>query len=364
MGPMSRVHHVLRQDLTPMRKSQKNIILLAGLSAGLLFSTSAFSFGGIISPGVAGIPIDVAANSPSCGQCHTPSAAANPKVTTTADKYVVNKGELVTLTTTASGGGVSGTTGGFAVELGGIGAASNGGSLVPGPGQALTAGGKSLSHMTNSSRSWTFSYRAGNALGLVEIFTVAMTSNGTGQSGDEYAFHGFNPDAPLGTPVRILVVADGVANTGPGCTDGYGNQSSLGTEVPPTLGNMFFGVGIYGASPTPLALTGPNAVLFAGVPPNSPGFTMTDLTSCNAAGYFSYIENPVPIVATFTTGSPSNPEFGDAIAFFPLPIPNDTALAGMQVDLQCVNLDPFVQSSGLRTAPIAVTNGLRLTISN
>ncbi len=207
-------------------------------------------------------------------------------------------------------------------------------------------------------------YQAGNAMGMAEIFAVAMTSNGSGVSGDEFALSGYNPDATLGTSVKILVVADGLENTGPGCTDGYGNQSSLGGDVSPRVGDLFFGLGIYGASPIPLVPTGPNVVLFAGLPPNSPGFTMTDLASSSLPGCFSYIENPMAIIGTFTVGISTNPEFGDAIAFFPLPIPNDMALSGVQLEMQCANLDPFIQSSGLRAAPIAVTNGLRVTISN
>jgi hypothetical protein len=83
--------------------------------------------------------------------------------------------------TIAVTGGVAGTKGGFDL-------AASSGTLVPGTGSRLL--NSELVHSDNSRRSWTFNWTAPAAAGIVNLYAVGLTSNGSGSSGDAWNFSG------------------------------------------------------------------------------------------------------------------------------------------------------------------------------
>ncbi|MBL8731684.1 MAG: hypothetical protein JNN13_04885 [Planctomycetes bacterium] len=299
-----------------------------------------------IASGSGGAPANSSRALASCSACHSGSAPTptrtNPPITNlTVGARVLNAGQQTTMTTAVTAG-LSGTTGGFLCE-------TTGGTFGAGTGSHINGTGGSITHSNKNQRSWSYTFTAPSTPGPIEVTSVAMTSNGSGSSGDQFSFSGYDPNATSGTPVRLYVLPAGVTNLGIGCADGYGNVPVLGAASSPTLGNAAFAFHLVGGSTNAVAL------LLLGI--NPPGFTGVDLgallgiTGCNG-----YVLNPLGIPTAVTSTGSAIQAAGSTS--FPFPIPSGSSYLGFAFDAQAGVLDASVAST--RAFPLTMTNGLHV----
>ena len=116
--------------------------------------------------------------------------------------------------TISATGGPAGTTGGVDLK-------ATGGTLVPGTGTYLLSG--ELTHSSNAQRSWTFSWQAPATEGTYSFYAVAMSSNGSGTTGDSWNWYG----GAVNTPFNITVTS----------LAGVGDEPSGGLWLAPALPN-------------------------------------------------------------------------------------------------------------------------------
>jgi len=302
---------------------------------------------GVVSGG-GGVPADASRVLASCSACHSGSAPtpsrANPPVTTlTVGARVLNAGQTTTVTTAVTGG-LSGTTGGFLCE-------ATDGTFAAGSGSHINGVGGSITHSNKNQRSWGYTFTAPSSPGPIELTSVAMTSNGSGSSGDQFSFTGYDPNATIGTPVRLYVLPAGVTNLGTGCADGYGNVPVLGAASAPTVGNAAFAFDIVGCAPGSIAL------LLLGV--NPAGFQGIDLGAIlGITGCTGYVLSPIAIPSALT--SAGNAVRGEGTSSFPFPIPNSSVYLGFTMDAQGAALDGSVATT--RAIPLTMTNGVHVVV--
>ncbi|MEZ5965005.1 MAG: choice-of-anchor V domain-containing protein [Planctomycetota bacterium] len=302
-------------------------VLLLSVPAVLALSTDAFSRGtGYYSS-------TVTRSTPSCGSCHS----SNPGgVSVFVDPIQRSLSASAATSIIVRVSGPSGTTGGMACDV-------TAGTLSPGTNTTITNGG--LTHSNNSARTWTFGYTAPSSPGPVDLYTVAMASNGSGSSGDSWAFFGSDPAATQSTPVRMFVNAPGVVAYGTSCVGSYGNVPVAGSRQTPSVGNASFSIEMWGAAPSS------PASLLLGVTAYNPGI---DLTFLGVSGCFLFVD-PVATFAGTTSGG-SAPR-GEGNVTFPVPLPNVRSMIGHSLHFQALVVD---SSSGRRT-PLTLTNGLTVT---
>lgn len=321
-----------------------------GVSVLITVTTLMSSSGGVQSGGA--YPFNCSSQLPSCDACHSGSAPSASGPTTTLvvanGRRALAQGEVIGVTTTVSGG-VTGSTGGFVCE------ATAGAFTGNGTTSHVISNPLGVTHLNNSTRTWTYTFTAPNTVGPVELTSVGLATDGSGTGGDRFSFNGFDKTATSATPVQLFVLPAGVTNVGSGCADGYGNISVLGANGTPTVGNAGFAFQLLGASP------GQFAVVWGGL--NPAGFVPFSLSSMGFTGCTSYLANIIPSWTATTSGSASSvtaAQRAEGAAAFPLPIPNTAALHGQSFDVQAGYLDPSVAS--LRPMPLSLTNGLHLAI--
>lgn len=301
-----------------------------------------------VESGSNGAPANCSRALPSCSACHSSSApfagrSNGPTTSLTASKRALNRSEAISVTTAVSGG-VAGSTGGFVCE-------ATAGSFTAGPLSHILTNSASITHSGIGARSWTYTYTAPTTPGPVELTSCGMSSNGSGSSGDRFAFNGFDNNATAATPLRLYVLPAGVTNRGSGCADAYGNQSVLGATSAPAVGNTAFACQLIGAAPASLA------VLWIGF--NPPGFPGLDLGAlAGLTGCHGYVASPAATL-TSLTGAGSAVR-GEGTATFALPMPNLATLHGMVVDVQAACVDNSV--AGSRSFPLSFSNGLTIAI--
>lgn len=322
-----------------------NPILLISTPAVLVLAGTMISFANGVQSGTNGIPANAARTQPSCSGCHGGSFGNGPQVSLTATKHALQPNESISVSTTATGG-VAGSTGGFVTE-------ATGGTFQAAGNTRVMSNPASITHRNSSSRSWTYAYTAPGTSGLVELFSVAMTSNGSGRSGDKYSFAGYDPNDTSATPVRLFVLPQGVVNVGAGCPDGYGNQSVMGATGVPSVGNDNFALELHGTTPGTLG--------FAMTGFNPPGFTPMDLGAlAGVTGCTGYVATPLANLSAFT--SAGSAQRAEGSVSFPVPIPNSQALRGIVLDVQGAYIDPTAQIILRRSFPVSFANGLQVTI--
>jgi len=310
--------------------------LVLALPAGALLITDASSFG----------TGQYAANSttrttPSCGSCHTASPG-NVTVSVRPTARSLAAGAQTSVTVTASG--PAGTTGGFACDV-------TAGTLSAGANTTLQNPPTAITHANNSVRSWTFGFNSPAAAGLIELFVVAMGSNGSGSSGDSWAFHGSSSTATTSTPVRLFTNAAGVTPIGESCVGSFGNFPVFGARQAPTLGNANFGLELHGAAPNSAA------ALLVG---DSQLTTPVDLSMFGITGCRAFINPcPSPCQPRVTQTSSGNAQRSEGSVTFPVPIPNNMRLRGQNVFFQSFFADASVTG---RTQRFTFSNALRVTV--
>lgn len=306
------------------------------------------SHAGGIASGSGGAPANASQALSSCAACHSGSGPtptrANPPITTlTVGARVLTAGQQTTVTTSVTGG-VTGSTGGFLCE-------ATDGTFSAGGGSHVNGAGGSITHSNKNQHSWGYNFTAPSTPGPIELTSVAMTSNSSGTSGDQFSFRGFDPNATFGTPVRLYVLPAGVSNLGSGCADGYGNFPVLGAASSPNLGNSAFAFDMVGGSTNSIAL------LLIGI--NPPGFNGIDLGAVlGISGCTGYVLNPVAI-PTSVTGS-GNAVRADGTCSFPFPIPSGSVYLGFAMDAQAAVLDASVAAT--RSMPMTMTNGVHVVV--
>lgn len=317
-------------------------------SSAALFTGVLSSYSGGVASGVNSVPANASRALPSCSACHSgaaPTASrANPPVTTlTVGARVLTAGQQIPVTTAVSAG-VAGTTGGFLCE-------ATAGVFTAGTGSQANGAGASITHSNKNQRSWSYTFTAPNSPGPIELTSVAMTANNSGTGGDQFSFNGHDPNATVGTPVRLYVLPTGVSNRGVGCADGYGNVPVLGAPSIPARGNAAFAFQVVGASTNTVAL------LLLGI--NPAGFTGIDLGALlGITGCTSYVQNPLAIPSTAT--SAGSAMRADGACSFPFPIPTGTVYLGFAMDAQAAVLDASVAAT--RAIPLTFTNGVHVVV--
>lgn len=323
-------------------------ILWAGASAALLAVASLSTRGGGVESGVNSVPANAASQTPSCTSCHSGSApfagrTNGPTTLLTVSRRALALGETVAVTTSVTGG-VAGTAGGFVSE-------ATAGSFTPGANTRIISSNRSITHSNGSARTWNYSYTAPTAAGPLLLTVCGMSSNGSGSSGDRFSFHGFDNNATTATPVRLFVLPAGVANKGAACADGFGNQSVLGANSAPAVGNTGFACELIGAAPNALAF------LLTGF--NPPGFTSLNLGALfGLTGCSGYVASPLSTIGGFT--SAGSAMMAEGTASFPLAIPNIATLSGVVINVQGAYFDNSIGAA--RALPISFSNGLTITI--
>ncbi|MBM4060093.1 MAG: hypothetical protein FJ265_03205 [Planctomycetes bacterium] len=256
---------------------------------------------------------------------------------------MLNAGQQTSVTTAVTGG-LATTTGGFIGE-------ATAGSFVAGTGNHVNISTRSITHDDRTRRSWTYTFVAPATPGVVELTSCGMASNGSGSSGDKFSFNGFDPNATVGTPVRVYVLPTGVTNFGAGCADGYGNIPVLGAPSAPTVGNGSFGFQLAGAAPGSLAF-----LLYGFNPPGFPGLNLGALFGIT--GCTGYVANPLSTATAFT--SAGNAMRAEGSCSFPFPLPNSPAYLGFAIDVQGACMDNSVAAT--RAVPVTFSNGLRMVV--
>lgn len=128
--------------------------------------------------------------------CHSNSPDANGAVTVQiSGPTAVTVGSTHTYTVSVSGG-PSGSTGGFDL-------CASGGVLVPVFGCQMNQG--ELTHIDNSSRSWTFQWTAPASPTSVDFTAVAQSTNGSGSGGDSWNWYGGSAGSPFTITVDATV---------------------------------------------------------------------------------------------------------------------------------------------------------------
>jgi hypothetical protein len=301
-----------------------------------------------VASGTNNVPANASRAMNSCSACHSSSGPTatrtNPPVTTlTVGTRVLNYGQQSTVNTTVTGG-LSTTYGGFLCEV-------TAGTFTAGTGNHTTGTGNSVTQNNRSLRTWNYTWTAPNTAGPVEMTSVGLACSGSGSSGDKLSFTGFDPNATVGTPVRLYVLPAGLTNFGVGCPDGYGNVPVLGAQSGPTVGNASFGFHIVGAAPSTLGF------LLMGF--NPAGFTGINLGAAfGLTGCTGYVANPLSTSTTFS--SAGNAMRGEGTCSFPFPIPNSSSFLGFSLDVQGAYIDNSVAAT--RAAPVTFTNGLRMVV--
>lgn len=317
-------------------------------SAVLAFGSMLSAYQAGVASGSNGTPANASRAMNSCAACHSSSGPTatrtNPPVTTlTVGSRVLNFGQQTTVNTTVTGG-LSTTYGGFLCEV-------TAGTFTAGTGNHTTGSGNSVTQNTRALRTWNYTWTAPSTAGLVEMTSVGLACSGSGSSGDKLSFTGFDPNATVGTPVRLYVLPAGLTNFGTGCPDGYGNVPVLGASSAPTVGNGSFGFQMVGTAPSTLGflLMGFNPAGFTGINLGA----AFGLTGCNG-----YVANPLATTSTFS--SAGNAVRAEGTCVFPFPIPNSTSYLGFTLDVQGAFIDNSV--SATRAAPITFSNGLRMVV--
>ncbi len=319
--------------------TRKHFVLF--LAPAVVLSGALFSRGSGTFPGSNSIPSDAAQRAPSCTSCHSGTIGGNGVATrlTVAD-HSLTFGESVQATTQVSGG-PTGISGGFIVE-------NSAGAFIAGTGSRINTTGRAgqfVTHSFGGNRSWSFSYAAPSAPGLVRLYAVGMASNGSGTGGDSIAFHGFNTASTESTPVYVGVNAPGNVRYGQGCVGSYGNWPVLYADQTPQVGNSAYGFRLAGAA------TSTSALFMIGMPRATP----LDLALIGANGCSLWVD---PLVSVSLVTSAGSAQRGEGTASMPLPVPMNPALIGGMLGVQCAIVD---MANG-RTMPITTTAALVFTI--
>jgi len=318
-----------------MRKNLTLLLTIAATSVAFV-GTAASKKDGILPSSF--LPLTRNANT-SCGSCHNPFIGG-PRVSVNPSTRLFAPGQTTSITISASGG-APGTGGGFACDV-------TAGSLGAGNNSRVSLSGNAITHTNPKSRRWTFGYKAPTKPGPVELYAVANTVNGNGKtSGDQHAFHGFNPASTVSTPVRMYVNAPGVVAIGRGCADGYGNTAVYGAPETPSVGNSRFKLEAIGLPPAA------RVMFILGVQKN---YASVDLGFMGAPGCFLHSDMLIQLFAASTAG---NAERSEGRFSLPLPIPNIPSLKGVFFRTQVGAADG---SKNARALPVVFTNGLGITI--
>jgi hypothetical protein len=117
-----------------------------------------------------------------CGPCHGDSPDANGDATVSiGGPTTVDLGTTNTWTISVSGGPQTSSTGGFNL-------CASSGTFTPGTGNKVQNG--ELVHSDLSRRSWTFEWTAPSTGAGATFTAVAMSTNGSGTSGDSWDWFG------------------------------------------------------------------------------------------------------------------------------------------------------------------------------
>lgn len=322
----------------------KKLAIFAGvLPAALFLVTQANSKDDGVMPSGSGSSTSMTRNaSNSCGNCH--GSRAQPSgvvVTVTPTARVLDPGQTIGITVAAKNPAVSSNTGGFAADV-------SAGALIAGSTSKIRGDGLAITHRNRNQRTWAFNYKAPTTPGLVEFYTVGLTSNGDGKrdAGDKYAFHGSDPANTVSTPVRMFVNAPAIKPVGSSCDDGYGNYSVLGASTTAKLGTVFQ-LEAHGLP------TAASALLMISVGANVPGF---DMGVMGAPGCVLRTAMLIEVPLITSGGAVSRSE-GKLV--LPLPVPNDAKLKGLVLSIQVGALD----AKPKRAFPMIVTNAIEATIN-
>jgi hypothetical protein len=315
-----------------------------------MLAATLFSYGTGALPGTGGIlgpvPLDVALQTPSCGQCHSPfGGGAGLRVAMVPTKFVLAKSEQISITTSATGGTAHPQNwGGFVAE-------ASAGAFSAGSNSQIDPTGKNATHLLASqsnNRSWTYGYTAPTAAGLVNLFSVVNTVNGNGLAdpSDRWGFQGANAAANTNAPVRVYVNETGIVLRGTACAGGFGIFPVLGGKVVPSVGNGNFALELHGAAPNAATL------LLIGANPSFPSIPLDafGITGC-------FLHNDLALTFSGTT-SPGDATRGDGSLTYTLPIPNDNGFRGVRFQAQSLIVDI---NSGRQT-PVTMSNGVEFTI--
>lgn len=305
------------------------------------------------------LPASFTRTAPSCGNCHTnvtgtvqgPGGAVQgaPAIdmAITVPKHALDQGETINVNVTTTGGVTSSplpNAGGFTAEI-------TAGTLIGAMGVQVDPTGKFATHVNafTAQRNWNFSMMAPSTAGLIEMFGVTNTTNGSGNNaGDAWAFHGFDDTAMQATPVRFYALAAGITHIGNGCADGYGNYAVLGADQTPAIGNTAFAFHLHGCAPSTIAFL---MLSFAAASPP------LDLTAFGLPGCTSHIPLPIPAtLAGFT--SPGNAQRAEGSISFPFSVPSDPSFTGMFIYAQGAYADPSAALAG-RNPPFTLSNALQ-----
>lgn len=339
---------------------QTRIILGALVIATI--AASAMSYGTGALPGLVGwigvvnpmVTRSLSATNGACGECHNvfPGGGPTPlRVHVGLSRRVLQPQEPITVTAWSQGGQVSLPP---LVDIGGFCMDATAGVFTPGSNSQVDPAGTAITHQlasTSNGRRWVFGYTAPTTPGLVELFCVVNTADGDGQpTGDVWAFHGSNPFSPFSTPVRLYVLAPGVAALGSPCPDGQGNWPVLGARQAPAVGNAAFALELHGAAPAGL--------VFFLLSVNSSGFVPFDLGIFGIAGCQAQVEQPVVVTGV---ASPGMAALSEGTATLAWPLPASVALRGVTAQAQAAFLDPAASTQG-RAVPLTFSNGLAITV--
>jgi hypothetical protein len=318
-------------------------LFLGTIPAGLILVDGLLSRGSGMRPSGTGSSA-YARTGPSCGRCHA-SSPGGPVVTVTPGARVLSPGQQISITV-ASSGSPSGINGGFSGQV-------TGGTLGAGTGCKVDSGGIGITHSDNrtANRNWKFGYKAPTTTGPVEFYTVAMNSNGSGTSGDAWAWHGSNSNNSFSTPVRLYVNTAGVQVIGNGCADGNGNIGVYGAPQPPTVGNSNFKLEAVGLPP------GAKLMFVLGTNKNH---TSLDLGALGAPGCFLHSDILLQLFAQSTgSNTTQNRQLASGTFVLPVPIPNDAKLKGAYFRTAI----GVVDQDSKRPFPVIFTNGLAMTVN-
>ncbi len=321
--------------------SPKYVVYGSFVAVLAIAATALSKTGGVLPGGTGSNTSQTRISTNSCGGCHGGAAPKGTVVTVTPTARVLQANQTVSVTVAASNAAVATGEGGFAADI-------SAGTLIAKGNTQARADNLAIAHSDKSTRSWTFDFKAPTQTGLVEFYTVGMTSNGAkgADSGDEYAFHGFAPSNTFSTPVRFYVNAAGAVSTGAGCDDGYGNFSVLGAPLAPTVGNTNFRLEAFGLPPSAVYMLRLS---------RGGGVVGVDMAKFGAPGCVLWTDTEVELKGITTAGIASRSE-GSVV--FPAAIPNDNVFHGQVFSVQVLAVDSMPK----RPLPVIVTNGLELTV--
>ena len=287
------------------------------------------------------IPKNLTHAFPSCGQCHGTGFAnergiVKPVIKTNAS---IQLGAKSPITVTLLGGVKGSTRGGFSMD-------TNLGSFTAGTSTRTGNSSQSITHNTSLNRSWTFNFSS-QKTGLAKLTMTGNTVDGNGRnSGDSWGWYGPNSGVP-GTPFRIFINDSKVFPYGSSCSGTKGFAPLIGSAKNAALGQ----------TTTIEAYNLPPAVAVM----NILGFSNTslgaiplplDLSFLGAKGCSLRASMDLNQVALSKgTGS------GNGIANFAWPIPNLSALRGINLYFQALVFDKGANNLGITT-----TMGLKITI--